>query len=184
MKLASSALFLGSISSERLLLRPLIKRDFQQYQEIFINPRTTEFAGGQLTTAEIENNFNNCLEALKIKVINYLTLAILAKSSGIMIGIATLIWQDGINNRLEIGVMFNQKNQRKGYCIELVNRLLKYGFNTDYLDSVFSFTLTKNIPAQLVLKKLGFIKSPKEPLANYNVKGIYWTISKKDFEQQ
>ena len=184
MSLSSSALFLDNMFSERLLIRPLIKRDLQQYQEIFTNPQTTEFTGGLLTAEEVKSNFNRCLEALEVKAVHYLTLAILAKSNGVMIGITTLIWQEGINNRFELGVMFNHKNQRKGYCIELVNRLLEQGFNTCSLDSVFSFTLTKNIPAQLVLKKLGFTKHLNEPPANYNTQGIYWAISKKDFERQ
>ncbi len=182
MNLSSSTLFLGNVSSEYLIIRPLLKRDFKQYQEIFINPQTTEFTGGPLTTREIKDNFNNCLKALEIQAIHYLTLAIIVKGDNTMIGIATLIGQDRINDRLELGVMFNQQNQRKGYASELVNRLLEYCFKTYALDSVFSFTLMKNIPAQLVLKKIGFVKCLKGPLASYDAKGIYWTISKKHFE--
>jgi len=183
MTLPKRALLSGEIFSNRLLIRPIARIDFQGYQQIFADSKTTQFAGGELTDKEIDFNFNNCLKALERQPIQYLTLAIVKKSTETMIGIATLIWQDGKNNRLELGVMINRHNQRKGYCIELLNRLLEHCFTVYLMDSVFSFTLLKNIPAQQVLKKIGFIESIEKPLANYSEKGTYLTMSKASFEQ-
>jgi len=161
-----------------------MRRDFQHYQQIFIHPQTTLFTGGELTTEEIDSNFNNCLMALEKLPIRYLTFTVMTKSTATIIGIATLIWQKEENSRVELGVMFNQHNQRKGYCTELVNALLKHCFSVYLMDSVFSFILLGNVPAQQVLKKIGFIESIKEPLANYGAKGTYWTMSKTIFERQ
>ena len=174
----------GETSSTRLVIRVIMKRDFQQYQQIFVDPQTTQFTGGVLTAKEIYCNFNNCLKALESLPIRYKTFAVTTKASDSMIGIATLVWQEGKNNCVELGVMFNPYNQRKGFCVELVNRLLEHCFSDSLMDTVFSFILIENTPAQRVLKKVGFIESLKESLANYSANGSYWIMSKEQFKQE
>lgn len=178
-----AALLEEQISSSRLVIRPLMERDFQYYQQIFSDLKTTQFTGGLLTKEELDCNFNNCLAALKKRPIKYLTFAVETKTKNSVIGIATLVWQKENISTVELGVILNQQNLRRGYCIELVNTLLTQCFEHYQIETVISFTLRDNIPAQQALTKLGFYKSSEKSISNDNMISFYWVLTKADFKR-
>lgn len=179
----NASLLEEQISSNRLVMRPIIARDIQHYQQIFSEPQTTQFTGGLLTEEEIDCNFNNCLAALKKRPIQYLTFVVERKTKISVIGIATLVWQQGNINTVELGVMLNQQSQGQGYCVELVNALLSQCFERYQIETVISFTLLDNIHAQHALKKLGFFKSSEKSVSKDNMMGIYWALTKAGFRR-
>jgi len=164
--------------SKLLSMRPPQYGDEDLYIKLFSNEKITTYTGGVLNYAKIKEAFNSSLHALTKLPIENLTWVVKTKANQDSIGILNLTWHDQQVSFAEVGVMLTLRNQNKGYCFELLTAFINHCFNQSKLTTLYSFTLSNNLPAQRVLQKVLFTKTSSLPYKSNGLDGHYWALNK------
>ena len=154
--------YLDKRETERLLIRPLVKSDYQVWQEFVMDEVATKFFPDEwkLKPEKSEEWINLQLKSYKEN--RYGLQALIEKKSGEFIGQCGLLTQtiDG-RNELEIGYHLIPRYWGNGYAIESAGEFKKMGFENKLAESIISIIDVENISSQKVAQRNGMTKETK-----------------------
>jgi len=84
-----------------------------------------------------------------------LTLAVVRKSDGVVMGHVALKWTDATAAQAELRFAMAPAFRRQGYASEAIQAVMKYGFDKHRLHRVFARTAGHNEASARLLKKIG-----------------------------
>lgn len=147
---------IGTISTERLVLRLLTPDDAPVMYEIFSDPEVMRYgAGSPWTTMEQADEYlvkgdENLASGTALRV------GIVVQATGTLVGQAALWAFSEQNRRCDIGYSLMREHWGKGYASEAVHALLGYGFDRLDLNRVEADIDPRNAASARVLERLGF----------------------------
>ncbi|MDI1316983.1 GNAT family N-acetyltransferase [Flavobacterium sp.] len=162
-----------NLETERLLLRRLNEKDFEEVMALRGNPETMKFIPRPLVKTKEEALEH--LAMIEEKIINNtgINWGITIKGNPKIIGIIGHYKIQPENHRAEIGYMSLLETYGKGYITEAIKVVLAYGFDQMKLHSVEAIIDPDNIASEKVLLKNGFVKEA-HILENELWDGKYW----------
>jgi ribosomal-protein-alanine N-acetyltransferase len=138
------------ISTERLVIRPFQKSDYQDLYEYLSLPETYRFETGKPISLNKAKKF--CKE--RAKGTNFWAATL--KDSKKLIGHISLFAAGPKFLRTwEIGYIFNPSFQNKGYASEAAQAIIKYAFTELGAHRIVGHCSPDNIPSWKVLEKCG-----------------------------
>lgn len=147
-----------SVSTERLLIRPLAEHDKALYLSLYTDAKVMRNIGEPLPIELAEKAFCNTLKAMKKLQCKVLTWAIVNKLNDQVIGIQVLNFNDKKNGKsAEVGIMLSTKMQNSGIGKEAISALLQYSFSKLSLDIITVLYSKENIASDKLFSRLNFI---------------------------
>lgn len=146
-----------TIRTDRLILRPLEKSDLDAVLSYYSLPDVQRYVEWK---ARDDGEATSAFSALRKQVRltrpgDTLTLAIVRKSDGKVMGHVSLKWTDATAGQGELRFALAPQFRRKGYGTEALRAVLAHGFDTHRLHRIFARTAGKNDASAALLKKLG-----------------------------
>lgn len=142
------------IETERLYLRELQIDDKKELMRVLSNPKSMEFYPHPFSEAEVENWIQWNIE--NYRNYNHGLWAVILKEGDIFIGDCGITLQNiGDETVPEIGFHIIDDYCNNGYATEAALACKEYAFKVLQYPKIFSFTTMKNIPSQIVAKKIG-----------------------------
>lgn len=140
-----------TLTTERLILRPIRFDDFAEYERLMASPRSG-YMGGPFGTAAAWGLF--CHEVALWHLAGHGGLSIEVRSSGACVG------QVGINHgplfpERELGWQLYEPYEGKGYVTEAAQALLAWAFAELGLTTLVSYVDPENVRSGAVAKRLG-----------------------------
>ena len=179
-----------SFTTERLLIRPLIKEDEAFYCYQYTDRKMMRIIGEPLSHEQASKAFYRALKANSSIKKTVMTWAIVDKNNNKIIGTQALSWQKptqtpkpSVHNieQVEIGIMLATKANGKLLPEEAVAALMEYGFNYLAVDRINAFYATVNRATKRILDKLGYINNPE--LQDKTTKNSYQYFDKNSWQQ-
>jgi len=143
------------IETDRLIIREYIEDDFDDFWEIFSNQKVTRSYG--LAAFEYKRDAFRFFEGRLKKPFDF---AIILKPNMKLIGEISL--GDPVNRSVfqfpytkEMGVIANEKYQKKGYMTEGAKAIIKHCFDEEGLNGIYCRAYSYNIPSIKFSKKCG-----------------------------
>ena len=151
------------IKTDRLILRPWCKDDLEPFFQLNADPRVMEFFPSILSREESDSLANRISNKLNDQGWGLWAVAIpgLAEFIG-FIGLAEPSFNAHFTPTIEIGWRLSCEFWGRGYATEGAKAALQYGFETQHLNEIVSFTTEKNIPSRRVMEKLGMLHDSKD----------------------
>ncbi len=148
----------NQIETKRLILRPVIEADIQDFFELDSNPDVHRFLGSKpvKTMAESEAMIATILDQYKKFDIG--RLAVILKDTNEFIGWSGLKYEQNLRkefNYYDLGYRFKQQYWGKGYATETAFASLDYGFNDLKLQEINAAAAINHIASNIILKKIG-----------------------------
>jgi [ribosomal protein S5]-alanine N-acetyltransferase len=142
------------IFTERLVLNNITRQDIDNVYELMHDYKRNEYYRYDHQWPEAYSEYENIIKSFASED-NYL--AVRLKREGVFIGLISLTKEDDKNiNLYNLGFIFNSKFQNKGYASEACTAYINE-IRSLYIDVKFiTGTAKSNIPANKLLKKLGF----------------------------
>lgn len=164
------------IETERLIIKNTSLEDVDLLLKMDKQEETQKYLGGIKNKTKEER-----LEFLKRKVDKTnngiaSSLTVTIKESSTPIAFIGLKISEEENNA-EISYIFDYDYTKKGYCTEIVKKLIEISFNELNLTKVWADTIVGNDSSKKVLEKLQFQKT-KERKENDTIFEIYELINK------
>lgn len=164
------------IETERLIIKNTSLEDVDLLLKMDKQEETQKYLGGIKNKTKEER-----LEFLKRKVDKTnngtaSSLTVTIKESSTPIAFIGLKISEEENNA-EISYIFDYDYTKKGYCTEIVKKLIEISFNELNLTNVWADTIVGNDSSKKVLEKLQFQKT-KERKENDTIFEIYELINK------
>ncbi len=149
---------IGTIATERLVLRLLTPEDAPAMFTIFSDPEVMRYgAGSPWTMMEQAHEYlvkgeENLASGTALRV------GIEVQATGMLVGQAALWGFSEQNRRCDIGYSLAREHWGKGYAGEAVRALLGYGFEQLGLNRVEADIDPRNAASARVLERLGFAR--------------------------
>lgn len=143
-------------STERLLLRKVVPRDFDDWFPFYLNPLSTQYWEGLPTDPKVacQQQFDRIFERYQYDLggMN----ALILKESKQLVGLCGLLVQqvDGVEE-LEVGYSVLPNFWRQGFAFEAANKCKTYAFENDFCESLISIIHVDNVPSKKVALKNG-----------------------------
>ncbi|WP_088072497.1 GNAT family N-acetyltransferase [Gottfriedia luciferensis] len=146
------------ITTERLYLREINVTDINRMFSILSREEVTKYYG-----LEAVKNSSEVLEIIHYFREMYETQSgirwgIIEKETNQLIGSCGFNAYQVRNKRAELGYELHPDYWRKGYATEAIKALLSYGFDILQLNRIGAIVFPENIPSQMLLEKIGFMK--------------------------
>ncbi|MCM2448476.1 GNAT family N-acetyltransferase [Rahnella sp. CG8] len=158
------------LSTDRLILRPLVLEDAQAIQQLAGDPRvaiwTTSFTT-PFSHQQSVNWVNRAINAMQAG--QAISLAITLSESAKLIGVVNLRLPE--NERPQLGYWLGVAYWGKGYCTEAVQALLRYGFRQLGLEQIHARCYDNNVASEKVMLRCGMRKEPTAPITE-EIKGL------------
>lgn len=146
----------GTIATERLVLRLLTPEDAPAMYTVFSDPEVMRYgAGSPWTTMEQADEYL-VKGAESLASGTALRVGIALQATGMLVGQAGLWAFSEQNRRCDIGYSLAREHWGKGYASEAVRALLGYGFDRLDLNRVEADIDPRNAASARVLERLGF----------------------------
>lgn len=142
--------------TERLLLIPTTKDDFEIFQQLFTNEKVTEFLNisHKQESQKLRMNFENLLSVQNQKHIFAWKMVLKENNQPIgRINIASIVRKSA---RLDLGFVLLPKFWGIGIMSEAVNQLIKYLFNEINVHKITATTNNENLRSKKILVNYGF----------------------------
>ena len=154
--------YLDERETERLSIRPLVKSDYQVWQEFIMDEVATKFFPSEWKLRPEKSEEWISLQLKGYKENKYGLQALIEKKSGEFVGQCGLLMQtiDG-RNELEIGYHLIPRYWGNGYAIESAREFKKIGFENNLAESIISIIDLENISSQKVAQRNGMTKETK-----------------------
>lgn len=169
------------IETERLVLRPIVKDDIQDFFELDSNPKVHLFLGNNpvKTIEESEAIIANILEQYKVNGLG--RLAVIEKATNEFIGWSGLKYEDKVRTEFkyyDLGYRFKEQFWGQGFATEAAIASLEYGFKDLNLKEIGAAADAKHIASNTILKKVGLNPSGTFTFENtlcnwYNLQNPY-----------
>ena len=160
------------IETERLLLRPFILEDAQDFYDLNADPEVTKYTGdGAFATVEAATHFIRNYHPYTTEGMG--RWAVLRKSDGAYLGWCGLRYVPELEN-VDLGYRFFRKYWGQGYATESGKACLEYGFKKLHLKTIVTRAMKDNIGSVRVMEKLGMqfeneIDFEKHPAVVYRI---------------
>lgn len=141
-----------TFETRRLILRPPIKEDFDEFAALHCDEDTMKFIGGHMTKAQAWRVFNAF--AGDWYLWGFSMFSVVEKASNKWIGRVGTINPYGWPER-EIGWTIHRDFQGKGYASEAAARAMDFAFDDLGWDKLIHCIDPANTPSQKVAQKLG-----------------------------
>ena len=148
----------NQIETKRLILRPVIEADAQDFFELDSNPEVHRFLANKpvKTIAESESMIAAILE--QYKKFDLGRLAVILKDTNEFIGWSGLKYEQNLRkefNYYDLAYRFKQQYWGKGYATETALASLDYGFRDLKLQEINAAADIDHIASNTILKKIG-----------------------------
>ncbi len=148
----------NQIETKRLILRPVIEADAQDFFELDSNPEVHRFLGNNPVTTidESESMIAAILE--QYEKFDLGRLAVILKDTNEFIGWSGLKYEQNLRkefNYYDLGYRFKQQYWGKGYATETALASLHYGFKDLKLQEINAAAGIDHIASNTILKKIG-----------------------------
>lgn len=141
------------LETERLILRPLTKKDLDAVFTLRKDAGIMRFIREPQKHRKDAENWIKLVSSLwKIDKIGFCS--VIEKSSKEFIGWCGL-WRLKETGEIEVGYAIAQKYQRKGFATEAAEVCLLYGFEELKLEKIVAVTRPENEPSRRVMERLG-----------------------------
>lgn len=156
------------LQTERLILRPWKKEDFEPFAELNADPRVMEYFPG-LISREESDRFATSIVAHFQKYGWGLWAVSLVNGAADFIGFIGLRYDDfnaSFTPAVEIGWRLAYPFWHQGYATEGAKEALKHGFETVGLNEIVSFTAVQNIRSRAVMERIGMNHTESDDFDN------------------
>jgi RimJ/RimL family protein N-acetyltransferase len=145
------------VKTERLVLRPLEKSDLDEVLTYYALPDVQRYLDWKARDKlEAKQAFEEMRKQTRMsRPGDALTLAVMRKSDGKVIGHVSLRYTDATAAQGEIRFAIAPTFRRRGYGAEAVRAALDLGFGEYRLHRIYARTAGKNEPSARLLKSLG-----------------------------
>jgi len=146
-----------TVKTDRLILRPLEKNDLEAVLSYYSLPDVQRYLDWKARDkTEAKTAFEEMRKQTRLsRPGEVLTLAIVRKSDGKVIGHVSLRYTDATAAQGEIRFAVAPTFRNKGYGSEAVKSVITLGFNTYKFHSIFARTAGQNEASARLLKNLG-----------------------------
>lgn len=146
-----------TLKTDRLILRPFERSDLEAVLSYYSLPEVQRYLDWKARDkTEAKTAFNAMRKQTRLtRPGEIITLAVVRKSDGAVMGHVSLRWTDATAGQGEIRFAIAPPYRRKGYCLEAVKAVLDLGFGEYNLHRVFAVTAGGNAASAGLLKKLG-----------------------------
>lgn len=146
-----------TVKTERLILRPFEKSDFEEVLAYYALPDVQRYLDWKARDkVEAKSAFEAMRKQTRLtRPGEVLTLAVVRKSDGKVIGHVSLRYTDATAAQGEVRFAIGPMFRKKGYGSEAVKAVVDLGFDQFRLHRVFARTAGKNEPSARLLKSLG-----------------------------
>lgn len=150
--------FMPTIETDRLVLRPLNQEDAKDLFAIFSDPVVMKYWNTPpwASLDDARNFIDSSVDAMNRQ--ESITLGIVVKATGEMIGKCMLFSYAKESKRAEIGFAIGPSFWGRGYISEAGHALLEYGFGELGLRRVEADIDPDNVSSGKALERLGFIR--------------------------
>lgn len=150
--------FMPTIESDRLVLRPLNHGDAKELFAIFSDPVVMRYWNTPpwASLDDARNFISSSLDAMTRQ--ESITLGIILKTTGELIGKCMLFSYAKESKRAEIGFAIGPSHWKRGYVSEAGQALLEYGFEELGLRRVEADIDPDNVSSGKALERLGFVR--------------------------
>lgn len=166
------------IETERLLLRPLVKGDFETLCKLRSDEEVMQYMGGAefAKPEKILERLHHYIDHYKKH--GFAVMAVILKETNEMIGSAGLQYLENTDD-VEVGYGFDKPFWGKGYASEAAKALLNFGFEKCGLEKIVAVAIPENKASRHVMEKLGmtYIKNK----IHYGSDCVYYSITKDEF---
>ncbi|MDX1941692.1 MAG: GNAT family N-acetyltransferase [Saprospiraceae bacterium] len=165
------------IVTERLLLRPFIIEDAQDFYDLNADPEVTKYTGdGAFADVKAAENFIRNYHPYTTEGMG--RWAVLRKSDGTYIGWCGLRYVPELRE-VDLGYRFFKKYWGQGYATESSKACLEYGFKALQLNKIVARAMKANIGSIRVMEKLGMRFGKEEVFEKHP--GVLYEILKCNF---
>lgn len=148
------------ISTERLVLRPVEERDYEDMCEYGTDEEAGKYMVHWPKTREGVRTFIlDCINRMNSSHPSWLEFAMELKASSKVIGSITLIIDHG---EAEIGWISNRQHWNKGYMSEAVSAIIPYAFRHLAVSKIFATCADRNAGSYKVMEKCGMKRTAEE----------------------
>ncbi len=145
-----------SFETQRLLLIPTTKDDFEFFRTMFTNKNIMEFSrlSHKKSVVDLKTDFERIL-SLKERKFLFVWKVILKENNKLIgrINIGSIVRK---SSRLDLGFVLLPEFWSIGIMSEAVNEIIKYLFNDINIHKITATTNNKNIRSKKLLEKFGF----------------------------
>ncbi|MTI43976.1 RimJ/RimL family protein N-acetyltransferase [Roseibium hamelinense] len=146
------------LQTERLLIRPWLKKDIDPFAELCADPHVMRFFPKTLSYDEAASVVWTAME--KTTRDGFCFAPIEKRDSSEFLGFVGLSiprFSDALSFApcIEIGWRLKKAAWGKGYATEAAGEWLRFGFDTLELKEIVSFTARQNLPSIRVMERLG-----------------------------
>lgn len=161
-------------TTERLIIRPITENDKALYCQLYCDKQVMQHIAKPIDNNRAGSIFNTCIKEMASSSPKVMTWVIIDKKNDSYVGIQGLnIKAQQNKTEAEMGIMLSSNNNGRSYAPEAVKGLINY--SQQYLNIFHFYALCshKNVAAQKVLKKLGFIFNETSTLSSKQLKAIW-----------
>lgn len=166
------------IETERLVLRPIVEADIQDFFELDSNPKVHKYLGKN-PVKSIEQSKEMIASILdQYKLFNMGRLAIVLKDTNEFVGWSGLKYEQNLRkefNYYDVGYRLKEKFWGNGYATEAAFASIDYGFNNLNLKEIGAAAELEHEVSNYILRKIGM---QHKGIFSYNNTPLNWyTIS-------
>ena len=146
-----------TIRTDRLILRPFEKSDLEAVLGYYALPDVQRYLDWKARDkAEAASAFDSMRKQVRLtRPGDVLTLAVVRRSDGKVMGHVALKWTDATAAQGEIRFALAPTFRRKGYAAEAVKAVMTHGFEEHRFHRIFARTAGDNDASARLLKSLG-----------------------------
>lgn len=146
-----------TIKTDRLILRPFEKSDLEAVLAYLSLPDMQRYLDWK---ARDNSEATSAFDAMRKQVRlmrpgDILTLAVVRRSDGMVMGHVALKWTDATAAQAEIRFAMGPAFRRQGFAEEAVGAVMRFAFEKHKLHRIFARTAGRNNASAQLLKKLG-----------------------------
>ena len=147
-----------SLHTERLVIRPLQKRDAQDLFTVFSDPEVMRHWSSKPWTSLDQAHEKISLDREALKTGESVILGIQRKQDNLLIGTCSLFEINEQCRRAEIGYILRSDTWGQGLMNEALHRLVDFGFSELNLNRIEADIDPRNLASAKSLLRLGFTK--------------------------
>lgn len=146
-----------TLKTDHLILRPFEKSDLEEVLSYYSLPDIQRYLDWKARdTSEAKSAFDAMRKQTRLtRPGDTLTLAVVRKSDGKVMGHVSLRWTDATAGQAEVRFAIAPVFRRKGYAREALRAVIRMGFNDYRLHRIFARTAGQNEASAYLLKDLG-----------------------------
>lgn len=145
------------IETTRFRLRPIAATDLLLYQEIYCNPDTMRYVGPPLSITEATRSFHAAVKQTAAPDSNARFLVVIAKDSGLGVGICGVCFGVPGWGSAEIGIMLLGSARGHGYSHEVLGGFVDYVFLSSKASQVVVRYAARQTAVVCLNNGLGFV---------------------------